>query len=159
MFPDAGRTILSTINHMVEPVIDYDARYLAGILFFNEQDFFEAHEVWESIWLECTGPERRFYQGLIQAAVGLYHFGNGNVRGAAKLYHSSRKYMEAYPSPYLGLDIPVFWNQMERCFAELLASLDPNRSLRPDADLIPRITLDPPPTSWPDPLAFVDEDE
>ncbi len=60
--------------------MDYDARYLGGVRFFNEGDFFEAHEVWEDLWLNTAGPERRFYQGLIQAAVALYHFGNGNLR-------------------------------------------------------------------------------
>jgi hypothetical protein len=63
--------------------MDYDVRYLGGVRFFNDGDFFEAHEVWEGLWLETSGPERRFYQGLIQAAVALYHFGNGNLRGAS----------------------------------------------------------------------------
>src|SRR4051812_21568193 len=111
---------------------DYDPRYLAGILFFNARDFFEAHEAWESIWLECAGPERRFYQGLIQAAVALYHFGNGNFRGATKLYQTSRAYMEGYACPYLGLDQKAFWQQMERCFAPLFAVANPERDLRPD---------------------------
>src|SRR5438105_3424652 len=119
---------------------DYDERYLAGILCFNEHDFFEAHEVWEALWLECAGPERRFYQGLIQAAVGLFHFGNGNVRGAAKLYRTSRAYMEVYPCPYLGLDTAAFWRQMETCFAPVLTVSDPDRHLRPDESLIPIIT-------------------
>lgn len=137
----------------------YDPRYLAGILFFNRRDFFEAHEVWESIWLDCTGPERRFYQGLIQAAVALHHFGNGNVRGAVKLFHSSREYMNRYESPYLGLDISAFWKKMERCFAPVLSAPDPSRDLRPDERWIPVIELDPPPESWPDPAAFVEDEE
>src|SRR5438477_916268 len=102
---------------MASSVAAYDSRYLGGILFFNERDFFEAHEVWESLWMHCAGPERRFVQGLIQAAVALYHFGNGNLRGAVKLYHSGRDYMQRYGSPYLGLDSAAFWGQMERCFA------------------------------------------
>src|SRR5437667_12233725 len=97
----------------------YEPRYLAGILFFNRRDFFEAHEVWESLWQDCCGPERSFYQGLIQAAVGLLHFVNGNLRGAAKLYRSSRDYMGRYGSRYLGLDLSDFWQQMERCFASV----------------------------------------
>jgi hypothetical protein len=137
----------------------YDDRYLAGILFFNRHDFFEAHEVWESIWLECAGPERRFYQALIQAAVALYHFGNGNVRGASKLYRTSRAYMEAYESPYLGLDRIAFWQQMERCFAPVLAATDPDRALRPDEALIPTITLDPEPAQWPNPEDFVEAED
>ena len=93
----------------------YDPRYLAGILFFNARDFFEAHEAWEAIWLGGAGPDRSFYQGLIQAAVALFHFGNGNLRGAHKLFHTARAYMQGYPSPYLGLDQAAFWRQMEPC--------------------------------------------
>ena len=128
---------------------EYDPRYLGGILCFNAHDFFEAHEVWESLWLDCAGPERRFYQGLIQAAVALYHFSNGNLRGAQKLYRTSKAYMENYETPYLGLDRAAFWQQMERCFATLFADPNPDRYLRPDETLIPVITLDPPPESWP----------
>jgi hypothetical protein len=133
---------------------DYDRRYLGGILFFNARDFFEAHEVWESLWLEVAGPGRTFYQGLIQAAVGLYHFGNGNLRGAAKLYRSARSYMEPYGGFYEGMDIAGFWQQMELCFATLFADSNPDRHLRPDEALIPVITLDPPPNTWPDPAEF-----
>jgi predicted metal-dependent hydrolase len=137
----------------------YDPRYLGGILFFNAHDFFGAHEVWEGLWMESAGPERRFYQGLIQAAVGLFHFGNGNLRGALKLYRTSRAYMDGLGSPYLGLDIEVFWQQMATCFAPLLANPDPERHLRPDEGLIPVIQLDPSPEAWPDPADFVSEEE
>jgi predicted metal-dependent hydrolase len=141
-------------------MIEYEPRYLAGIVCFNERDFFEAHEVWEGLWLECAGPERRFYQALIQAAVALYHFGNGNLRGAGKLYRTSKAYMDNYASPYLGLDTVAFWKQMEICFAELLAETNLNRrDLVPNEDLIPTITLDPAPESWPDPAEFAEKDD
>jgi uncharacterized protein len=135
----------------------YDPRYLSGILFFNARDFFEAHEVWESLWMECTGTERRFYQGLIQAAVGLFHFSNGNLRGAVKLYRTSRAYMDGLGSLYLGLDIDAFWRQMAVCFAPLLADPNPNRHLRPDESLMPVIALDPPPDRWPDPAEYASD--
>lgn len=138
---------------------EYDPRYLGGILFFNDRDFFEAHEVWEGLWMTLSGPERKFIQGLIQAAVALYHFGNGNLRGAIKLFHSGRAYMEGCGSSYKGLDIIGFWQAMARCFEEVLASPDPDRSLRPREELIPTIALQPPPESWPDPATFVSEDE
>ena len=136
---------------------DYDPRYLAGILFFNQRDFIEAHEVWEELWAAAAGPERRFYQGLIQAAVGLHHFGNGNLRGAVKLYRTSRAYMEPLDAPLLGFDKADFWRRMERCFHELLNADEPDRHLRPDEGLIPVIALDPPPASWPDPTALAGE--
>lgn len=137
----------------------YDPRYLAGILFFNARDFFEAHEVWEDLWAESHGDERRFYQGLIQAAVGLFHFEGGNLGGAVKLFRSSRDYMRGCPSLFLGLDQDTFWAQMERCFAPLLAPATPDRSLRPDAGLIPTIALTPPPDAWPDPEDYLTEEE
>ncbi|HWG43982.1 MAG TPA: DUF309 domain-containing protein [Gemmataceae bacterium] len=137
----------------------YDPRYLAGILFFNEHDFFEAHEVWEDLWSESHGDERRFVQGLIQAAVGLFHFSGGNLGGAMKLYRSSYDYMKTCGSPFLGLDVTAFWLQMGRCFEPLLSTPTPNRSLRLTPELVPVITLDPPPTTWPDPAAYTHEEE
>ncbi len=142
---------------MSQATAAYEPRYLGGILFFNARDFFEAHEVWESLWLECAGPERSFYQGLIQAAVGLFHFTNGNLRGARKLYRTSRAYMEPFPVRYLGMDQLAFWQQMERCFEPILADPDPDRSLRPDEALLPTIALDPVPDHWPEPAEFAGE--
>ncbi len=139
--------------------ITYEPRYLAGIVLFNRGDFFEAHEVWESLWMETFGEERRFFQALIQAAVGLLHFCNGNLAGATKLYRSSRNYMEKYGSPYLGLDQVVFWADMERCFAPLLTEGDVNRKITPVEEDIPEIALAPPPPTWPDPAMFLEEEE
>src|SRR5271166_4587043 len=139
--------------------MNYDERYLAGILLFNRRDFFEAHEVWENLWMDSAMPEKKFYQGLIQAAVGLLHFGNGNVRGAAKLYHSSRAYMEPFGTPYLGLDTVRFWGEMHACFGDLLAAAEPPRGLHLNDSLIPIITLDPAPVSWPDLETFAGREE
>lgn len=135
----------------------HDPRYLAGIVLFNRGDFFEAHEVWESLWMDTPAPEKKFYQGLIQAAVALCHFCNGNVRGALKLYRSSREYMLRFGSPYLGLDQTAFWRQMDACFAELTAQPEPTRAVEIKEELIPTLTLDPPPNAWPDPAPFLEE--
>lgn len=137
----------------------YDPRYLAGITLFNRGDYFEAHEVWESVWMSQSGPDKQFYQGLIQAAVGLCHFCNGNVRGALKLYHTSRDYLGRYPSPHLGLDWQAFWKQMEKCYGELLAAENPDRSLEVDEELLPTIELNPNPEEWPEPEQYLDEDD
>ena len=137
----------------------YDPRYLAGVLLFNAQDYFEAHEVWEELWAEAHGEERRFYQGLIQAAVGLCHFGNGNLGGAAKLYRSSRDYHAGLGPAFGGMDLDGFWRRMAECFAPVLGPERPDRTLRPDPALVPAITLDPAPAAWPDPEQYVHEDD
>jgi uncharacterized protein len=126
----------------------YDPRYLLGIVHFNRGDYFEAHEVWEDLWHDTAGPDRRFYQGLIQAAVAVYHAGNGNARGARRLFHSGRRYMSAYPPCHLGLDGPAFWAALEAALAEMLPDPAPDgAALRPEH--VPRIALNPGPTAWP----------
>jgi hypothetical protein len=135
--------------------LDQDPRYLAGVLLFNQQDFFEAHEVWEDLWAESHGDTRRFYQGLIQAAVGLCHYANGNLRGAVKLFRTSQGYMEGLPSPFQGMDLTAFWLDMNTCFAPLLAHAEGQPAPELTNDMLPSITLDPPPEHWPDPAAFL----
>ena len=112
---------------------EYDPLYLKGIAHFNDCDFFEAHEAWEELWTEYRGEARKFYQGLIQVAVALHHFGNGNIRGARKVYHSSRGYLEEFRPDYLGLDLDAFLAQIDACFAEVVASEEEF----PDIDLVP----------------------
>lgn len=138
----------------------YEPRYLAGILFFNRGDFFEAHEVWEDLWHVSFPPERRFIQSLIQAAVALLHFGNGNVRGALRLYHSSKDYAEPYFPTYLGMDVAALWTSMDRCFAALVHGTPAKARVELDDSLMPSITLDPAPMAWPVPEDLLpDEDE
>ena len=138
----------------------YDPRYLAGILFFNEHDFFEAHEVWEDLWSESHGAERRFYQGLIQAAVGLFHFSGGNLGGAVKLYRSSYDYMKTCGSPFLGLDVDEVLSAgwavaSSRCLITR-RPIAPCGRTRSCSRLSRSI---PPPATWPDPEMYVHEDE
>jgi len=123
----------------------YDPLYLAGIAHFNACDYFEAHEAWEELWTEYRGDSRKFYQGLIQAAVALHHFGNGNIRGAKKVYLSSRKYLEAYLPAHEGLNLETFLAELDRCFAEVAAAGDEFPQIELQAELLPEIHLDPPP--------------
>ncbi|RIK83126.1 MAG: DUF309 domain-containing protein [Planctomycetota bacterium] len=120
-----------------------DALYRRGIQCFNECEFFEAHEAWEELWTEYRGPGRRYLQGLIQAAVALHHFGNGNIRGARKVYGTSRAYLDEYRPAYKGLDLDAFLAQYDRCFAAVLNSTDEYPQIEIDPDQIPEIHLDP----------------
>ena len=119
----------------------YDPRYLEGIEHFNKCDFFEAHEVWEELWADTQGPSRRFFQGLIQVAVCLHHFGNGNIRGAKKLYFGCRGYLEDYRPKYLNLDLDKLLRELEACCHEILESKEEFPSIEIVPDLIPEIHL------------------
>jgi len=123
---------------------EYEPLYLKGIAFFNACEFFEAHEVWEELWKNYTGPLRLFYKGLIQAAVALRHFGNGNIRGARKVYGTSRGYLDQYRPDCQGLDVNSFLKSFDACFAEVAASDEEFPSIELDPSRIPEIWLEPP---------------
>jgi uncharacterized protein len=119
----------------------YDPLYLKGIEYFNECEFFESHEVWEELWTDDQSPSRKFYQGLIQVAVALHHFGNGNIRGARKLYHSSRAYLEPYRPKHMGIDLEQFLAALEDCFREVIATQEEFPKIDVDPQRIPEIHL------------------
>ena len=122
--------------------MEYEPRYLEGVRYFNACEFYEAHEVWEELWADCRGPIREFYQGLIQVAVALHHFGNGNIRGAQKLYHTSRNYLEPFRPTYQGCNLEHLFVEMEECFHEVLCSEEEFVQIAIDPELIPEIHLD-----------------
>ena len=92
----------------------YHPLYLRGIAEFNRRNFFQSHEVWEELWLSESGPARKFYKGLIQAAVALHHLSRGNAHGATRLLAGSTGYLEAYRSRYLGLDVDGFLASLDK---------------------------------------------
>ncbi len=75
-----------------------------GIFFFNAGRYFEAHEAWEDLWRPTRGPLRLFYQGLVQAAVGLHHLGQGNLNGAQAQLGKSLSKLEQYPERFCQID-------------------------------------------------------
>jgi predicted metal-dependent hydrolase len=75
-----------------------------GIIFFNAGRYFEAHEAWEDMWRTARGPLRLFYQGLVQAAVGLHHLSRGNQNGAAAQLRKSLSKLDQYPDRFCQID-------------------------------------------------------
>ena len=65
---------------------DQRARLLGdGRAAFDRGDYFAAHELWEEVWREAEGPERRWLQGLIQVAAGLHQLARSRPAPAARL--------------------------------------------------------------------------
>lgn len=127
----------------VAGVSSYPPQYIAGLKFFNEEDFFECHEAWEEVWAELSGDNKRFMQGMIQASVALFHFGNENYGGAKKLYHAAmEKLVPLADSTPWGIDLAALVEAMRVCFQELLENSEAyptTVSLRDE--LVPKIVI------------------
>jgi len=79
--------------------------YRRGIQLFNERRFFDAHEIWEDVWREAEGPEKKFLQGLIQVAVAFHHHSMGNLAGACSLLDRGGKNLMNYPERFEGIHV------------------------------------------------------
>jgi hypothetical protein len=91
-----------------------------GIDLFNRDRRFEAHEVWEDLWRATDTEARRFYQGLVQVAVGLHHLARGNRRGGTSVLRRGLANLEPYPDEYAGIDKL----RLERDLGRLLAGAE-----------------------------------
>ena len=79
--------------------------FFAGLLAYEEKDFFEAHEMWEELSSEYYLDDKTFIQGLIQLAVSFVHLGNGNLKGAKSLLKKSTDKFSSYSGLHRGINI------------------------------------------------------
>lgn len=128
-------------NHAMDRPQHYPAKYLEGIRLFNDGEFFACHDAWEDVWTETVGEKKAFYQGLIHAAVSLFHFENGNLGGARKMHFSSLKYLEPYGKTFEGIDVETLMAELWHCFRELREATDPSADIQLDPARVPQISL------------------
>jgi predicted metal-dependent hydrolase len=117
-----------------------DSRLTHGVELFNEQEFFACHDVLEELWSETLDEDREFLQGLIHAAVALFHFGEGNLGGARKMHDSASAYLTPFRPSRAGIDVDRFLREFDRCFALLLgAQSGYPQGVQLDPTLIPEL--------------------
>ncbi len=92
----------------------YHPCYLEYFRLFNAQEYYEAHDVLEHIWLEAEGERHIFYKALIQFAGGYVHLQHHHrepahrihgqrLRPAARLFRRSAALLSALPPICEGL--------------------------------------------------------
>jgi predicted metal-dependent hydrolase len=89
-----------------------------GVEEFNGQFFFEAHDTWEELWRETSGPDKLFYQGLIQTAVGFHHLSNKNYKGACSQFGKAIAKLEQYMPTYHGLETQQLVDRLRLCSSD-----------------------------------------
>lgn len=115
--------------------------FVRGVVEFNRQFFFEAHDLWEELWVETTGEHRLFYQGLIQTAVGCYHLSNGNCKGACSQFGKALGKLDNYPAVYHGVNVQNLRDAIAVCLSEA-ENLRAGTAKRFDETKIPRIEFE-----------------
>lgn len=76
-----------------------------GLRCYRNQEFFDAHEHWESVWLKCNEPEKTFLQALIQITAAFHHLQRNNPAGASSLLRRALRRLDAFSPEYGGVAI------------------------------------------------------
>ncbi|MCI0706614.1 MAG: DUF309 domain-containing protein [Ignavibacteriae bacterium] len=115
-----------------------DERFHQGIREFNERRFFEAHDVLEDFWHEYRETDRTFLQGLIQVAVGFYHFENGNYKGSRSQFSKGIAKLQDYLPDHHGIETERFLANV-RHWLSVIERLEQGETVPFNSDAIPSI--------------------
>jgi predicted metal-dependent hydrolase len=108
----------------VKPAGDLFAQ---GIELFNQQAFFECHEVLEDLWRPMRGPRRLFLQGVIHLAVGLYHHQQANPTGAERQLSKGLKKLAGYLPEFDGVNTEQLYREGLACLENIVNGRSPER--------------------------------
>jgi uncharacterized protein len=109
-----------------------------GVAHFNAGEFFEAHEVWEEIWLVAPDPEKAFLQGMIQIAAAFHHYGRENIRGTKSLLAAGLAKVSGFPGDHHGLALAELCTESRKWIEGLAAERVPGRRKPPKIRLASR---------------------
>lgn len=107
---------------------------------FNRGDWFECHETLEDLWVGEEGEARDFYQGVLQVAVALNHWREGNFGGAVRVLETAMGYLRRVGPVCHRVDVAGLVSASE-LLRDALNALGPDRMAELDSNLIPRLRL------------------
>lgn len=115
-----------------DPGIAHHPCYQGYFTCFNEQEYYEAHDVLEHLWLRDRGPDHYFYKGLIQIAGAFVHLkkqflrpdhpkDGRRLRPASRLFLLGRDNIAPYGPLHLDLNVAALCQLCEKTSAGLVA--------------------------------------
>lgn len=113
---------------------------LEGIEYFNQGEFYEAHEPLEEAWMKTPSPERDLYQGILQIGLAYFQISRGNYRGALKMFKRGHRNLDPLGGELLGIDIAHIRADAS-AVEETLRELGPDQISRFDMTLIESLSI------------------
>jgi predicted metal-dependent hydrolase len=97
-----------------------DPHYLGYFECFNQQLFYEAHDVLEELWLaQRRQPNDLFYKGLIQLAGAFVHLQKNRLQPSAALFKLARANLSQYPAVHEQFEVARALELIEKWLALL----------------------------------------
>lgn len=111
-----GKRIEAYVDSLGLGAAGYHPCYLAYFDCFNRQEYYEAHDVLEHLWLKGKDENYAFYKGLIQLAGAFVHLqkqrarpehpkDGRRMRPAVRLFALAEQNLAPYGVSHLGLNL------------------------------------------------------
>ena len=128
----------------LEPPADpgLDPHYLGYFQCFNEQKYYEAHDVLEHLWLKKKDANSHFFKGLIQFAGAFVHLQKQllhpthakhgrRLRPASRLFKLAMQNLEGYRPQHMHLDVEAIHRLCAEYVEEIIGSDFQHNPLQP----------------------------
>jgi predicted metal-dependent hydrolase len=93
-----------------------------GIEQFNQQEYYACHDTLEALWMEAMEPTKKFYQGILQIAVGLYHLSNHNWQGTVTSMGEGMRRLDYFKPDYFEINVEQLIHQTTHLLLALQAA-------------------------------------
>lgn len=112
-----------------------DARLREGIGLFNDGQFFQCHDILETLYHEADEAQKPFLEGLVQLAAAFRIFCDfGEIKGPVRMIYQALIRFENYQPTFLAIRVKDFCQA-----AEAWAKAAEKKDAQPSAADIPKI--------------------
>ena len=136
-----GERISQLLTEFIGDAVDPDQTdvtshpfYRAFFHCWNEQRYYEAHDVLEQLWLKTKSPDADYFKGLIQAAGAFVHLQkryqhpshakhSRRLPPAVRLFRLAEKNLSRFGPRHCGLDVGALC-QLLRAYADEIVASD-----------------------------------
>ncbi|MEA3188290.1 MAG: uncharacterized protein QOD99_2120 [Chthoniobacter sp.] len=140
---DRMEAFVQALGTAADPALD--PCYLGFFKCFNEQRYYEAHDVLEHLWLKGRDENYAFFKGLIQVAGAFVHLqkqalrpthpkDGPRLRPASRLFLIARTNLDPYRPQHLRCDVTALCRLCEENAAQIEANnfqVNPWKSAHP----------------------------
>jgi predicted metal-dependent hydrolase len=113
--------------------VETNRYYLGFFHCWNEQRYYEAHDVLEQLWLNAKSPDADYFKGLIQAAGAFVHLQkhfdypshakhSRRLPPAVRLFRLAQRNLANFAPWHHGLDIAALCQLLSQYADEIVAS-------------------------------------
>lgn len=96
---------LDHARHVVEEHIEKEDAIKIGVSYFNDERYWEAHEVLEGVWKKCYEGEKDLVQGIILAAAAMVHYQKAEDNICLSVLGRAQAKLAKAAGMYYGIDV------------------------------------------------------